>query len=204
METTKIPVNVYAESTPNPATMKFVSNKLLVENGASVEYTDIDKAKESALASKLFNFSFVTGVFITSNFITVTKSNLVEWEDITMELREFIRDFLASGEKVFHSLPEKSENSPENKQAAEKADHKEPESEIEFKIIEILEEYIRPAVEQDGGAIHFKSYNEGVVTVSLRGACSGCPSSTITLKAGIQGLFQRMLPEVKEVVAEEV
>ena len=211
METKKIPVVVYAESTPNPATMKFVANKLLIENGQTVEYTSPPEAKVSPLGSMLFNFPFVTGIFIAGNFISVTKNNLAEWMDITLDLREQIRDFISSGNDFLSQPSSREEKTP----TAAPSLHGEPESprqpiiqnegktEIEKRIVELLEEYIRPAVEQDGGAIHFKSFDNGTLKVVLRGSCSGCPSSTVTLKAGIQGLFSRMLPEVTEVVAEE-
>lgn len=206
METQKIPVAVYAESTPNPATMKFVANKLLIGNGATIEYTSSQAAKDSPLASQLFNFPFVTGVFIAGNFITVAKNNLVEWMDVTLDLREFIKDFLSSGKEVI-SVSLTTENNENAKTVISELtpgqDAERPRTEIEHRIVELLEEYIRPAVEQDGGAIHFKSFENGTLKVVLRGACSGCPSSTVTLKAGIQGLFQRMLPEVKAVEAEE-
>ena len=200
METAQIPVEVYAESTPNPSTMKFVANKLLVENGNVVEYTDPAQTGDSPLAAKLFNFPFVEGLFLAGNFITVTKNDLVDWEDITLELREYISDYLRTGNSVFKVEPGTSQPVSTTGEFKEVV----PSNDTEERIVEILEEYIRPAVEQDGGAINFKSFKDGVVTVVLRGACSGCPSSTITLKNGIQQLFNRMLPEVKDVVAEEI
>ncbi len=209
MEATITPVSVYAESTPNPTTMKFVANKLLIGNGVTVEYTSAAEAKEFPLAAQLFNFPFVTGIFIAGNFISVTKNNLVEWMDVTLELREFIRDYLAlNNNKTF--IPEAV--NPKEKPTTETGENikiltddsgEKVFTPIEQRIIELLEEYIRPAVEQDGGAIQFKSYDKGTLRVVLKGSCSGCPSSSFTLKAGIQGLFQKMLPEVTEVVAEE-
>jgi NFU1 iron-sulfur cluster scaffold homolog, mitochondrial len=207
METQKVPVAVYAESTPNPATMKFVANKLLIEDGATVEYTSPQAAKASLLASQLFNFPFVAGVFIAGNFVTITKNNMAEWMDVTLDLREFIKDFLSSGKEVLSAPLVIGGDHAGQATIVSPVDpvlnDSHPKTEIEHRIVELLEEYIRPAVEQDGGAIHFKSFENGTLKVVLRGACSGCPSSTVTLKAGIQGLFQRMLPEVKEVVAEE-
>ncbi len=221
MEIKTIPITVYAESTPNPATMKFVCNKLLIENGATIEYTSPEAAKESELASQIFNFPFVTGIFIAGNFISVTKNNIVEWMDVTLDLREYIKEYLTSGKTVIKSQgsgvrspetghPASGGMSQPLRQPTSNAELvselRTPNSEltqIEQRIIELLEEYIRPAVEQDGGAIHFKSFESGVLKVVLRGSCSGCPSSTVTLKSGIQGLFARMLPEVTEVVAEE-
>lgn len=202
METPRIPVSIYAESTPNPASMKFVANKLLIANGAVVEYTSPEAAVESPLASRLFNFPFVTGVFIAGNFITITRNNQVEWADITLELREFIKEYLSSGKEVTGKISDLPKEEKEKTSFTSEEEVK-PETEIEKRIAELLEEYIRPAVEQDGGAIHFRSFENGTLKVALRGSCSGCPSSAITLKAGIEGLFRRMLPEVKEVVAEE-
>lgn len=189
----KRPIVVYAESTPNPASMKFVANIFLLEEG-SVEYLNKGQTMNCPLAFQLFDFSGVTSVFITSNFVTVTKQSDVEWEDITLILREFIKNFLASGEQVF--IGEKIQK------ADPKIEQTQTASAIETKIVETLEEYVKPAVEQDGGAIHFKSFQNGVVTLILKGSCSGCPSSVITLKSGIENLLKRLIPEVEEVVAE--
>jgi Fe-S cluster biogenesis protein NfuA len=200
----KNPVIIYAESTPNPASMKFVANKLLVENGATAQYLSKSETKGSPLAAKLFEFPFVKAIFLTGNFVTISKTDSVEWEEITQELRDFIRIYINEGNPIITELP-KTEMPVDNTFAAKKevfTEHKAPSSELEVKIVEILEQYIRPAVEGDGGSITFKSFNDGIVTVQLRGSCSGCPSSSITLKAGIEGLLKRMIPEVKEVVAE--
>jgi NFU1 iron-sulfur cluster scaffold homolog, mitochondrial len=202
METRKIPAVIYAESTPNPAAMKFVANRLLIDNGATVEYTNRAQAKGSPLALELFNFPFVSQVFITGNFITVFKNEMASWNDVALELREFIRDFINEGKAIITEYPE--QKAELNEEDATPMLHTEPQTVEESRIVELLEEYIRPAVETDGGAVYFKSFIEGVVTVSLRGSCSGCPSSTFTLKAGIEGLLKRMMPEVKEVVAESV
>lgn len=179
-------INVYTEFTPNPSTMKFLVNKLLV-NG-SLDFPDQEKAQSSPFAKELFKFNFVNGVFFASNFVTITKVDSVEWEDIQDILKEFIKGAIES-ELAVQDVPHDENVVFEG-------------SEIEVKIQQILHDYVRPAVEQDGGAIAFKSYDEGTVTVELRGSCSGCPSSTITLKAGIEGLLKRMVPEVEEVVAE--
>jgi Fe-S cluster biogenesis protein NfuA len=202
----KKPVIIYAESTPNPASMKFVANIILVENGATAQYLNMNETKGSPLAAKLFAFPFVNGVFMTSNFVTVTKTDAVQWEDITLELRGFIRDYISEGNPIINELP-KTEMPVDNNFEKTKesfTEHKAPKNEIEVKIVEALEEHIRPAVENDGGAITFRDYNEGVVTVELRGACSGCPSATFTLKAGIEALLIKLIPEVKEVVAKEM
>lgn len=194
-----IPYTVYAESTPNPTTMKFVANRVLLEQGLA-EYTGMDEAKGSPLATKLFGFPFVTGVFIQSNFITVMKSDMISWEDVVMELREFIRDYLNGGGAVVTDLVDGAVQTEE--QLAATAVHATPSSDLEQQIIAILDAEIAPAVAQDGGNITFKGYDKGVVNVVLRGACSGCPSSTVTLKNGIETLLKNRLPgEITEVVA---
>ncbi len=200
MQTASIPTIFYAESTPNPASMKFVSNRKLIE-GTPIDFSSKEQTKASPLAAKLFSFPFVTGVFIASNFITISKTATVEWFDIQTEVREFLQDYLTQALPVLNArvVTEKAELVAEADVIGEK-----PTNEMDIKIAQILEEYIRPAVEGDGGAISFKSFKNGTVTVVLQGACSGCPSSTFTLKAGIEGLLKRLVPEVMEVVAEEV
>jgi NFU1 iron-sulfur cluster scaffold homolog, mitochondrial len=178
-------INVYTEQTPNPATMKFMVNKLLI-NG-SEDFATKESAEHSPFAKELFKFNFVNGVFFASNFVTITKTEDADWSDIEAILKEFVKGAVESELKI--------------KDVTEEAPSFEG-SDIEIKIQQILHDYVRPAVEQDGGAISYKSFDEGVVTVELRGSCSGCPSSTITLKSGIQNLLQRMVPEVKEVVSE--
>jgi Fe-S cluster biogenesis protein NfuA len=200
-----IPVTIYAEMTPNPNTIKFVANKMLVEDDVVVEYTTAASTKGSSeLAEALFNFPFVTNVFITRNFITVTKPNQFDWNDISYELRLFIADFLKNTLQVVTKLPEtdnKEELSSSFKDASSTYETIIT-SEVDQQIVDLLEEYVRPAVENDGGAIHFKSYTEGVVTVILKGSCSGCPSSTQTLKGGVEQLLKSHIKEVTEVVAE--
>ena len=196
----KVPVTVYAEMTPNPSTMKFVANKHLLGTGDSAEFQTKASAKGfSPLAEELFNLPFVKAVFIASNFVTVTKTDNLAWDFITMELREFIREFLSDGKEVLIQMPAK--NAP-----TESKDDKLVKvftaSEYDDAICDLLDEYVRPAVENDGGAIDFRGYENGVVTVVLKGSCSGCPSSTATLKGGIESLLMQHLPEVKEVVAE--
>jgi Fe-S cluster biogenesis protein NfuA len=149
---------------------------------------------------KLFGFPFVTGVFIQSNFITVMKSDMVGWEDVVMEIREFIRDYLNTGAAVVTDLAAGTVQTAA--EVAATSVHSKPTSDIEEQIIAILDAEIAPAVAQDGGNITFKAYEKGVVNVVLRGACSGCPSSTVTLKNGIETLLKSRLPgEVTEVVA---
>ena len=179
-------INVYTESTPNPATMKFIVNKLLI-NG-SADFATKESAEKSPFAKELFKFSFVNGVFFASNFVTVTKFEDDNWDDILPIIKEFVKGAVEAELKVQEEEP------------SEAGDFEG--SETEIKIQQILHDYVRPAVEQDGGAITYKSYDAGVVTVELRGSCSGRPSSTVTLKAGIENLLKRMVPEVTEVVSE--
>jgi Fe-S cluster biogenesis protein NfuA len=180
-------INVYTESTPNPATMKFIVNKLLI-NG-SADFATKESAEKSPFAKELYKFSFVNGVFFASNFVTVTKFEEDSWDDILPILKEFVKGAVEAELKVHDEEPELSDGNFEG-------------TDTEVKIQQILHDYVRPAVEQDGGAITYKSFDAGVVTVELRGSCSGCPSSTVTLKAGIENLLKRMVPEVTDVVSE--
>ncbi len=200
--TQRPPVSVYAEMTPNPATMRFVSSRMLLPDDRLLEFRSPEETeKVSPLAEKIFNLPFVTGVFISSNFITVTKNDIVTWDLVQLELREYIQEFMnADGRVVLEDAPAQA-LADANERAST---HAEAKSEDDRKIIKALEEYITPAVEADGGHIAFRSFNEGVVTVSLRGACSGCPSSMITLKQGIENLLKHEVPGVREVVAEEL
>lgn len=200
------PVIIYAESTPNPSTMKFVANRMLVENGATAQYFSPAEAKGSPLAQRLFQFPFVKAVFISSNYVSLTKTDNISWEDIILEMREFMKNYLSEGNEVITELPKQEVHTDSTFKTTTTVftEHAAPKSESEHKIIEVLEQYVRPAVEQDGGLITFKSYDEGIVTVALKGACSGCPSATLTLKAGIEGLLKRMVPGVQEVVAEQL
>ncbi|MFT5780232.1 MAG: Fe-S cluster biogenesis protein NfuA [Crocinitomicaceae bacterium] len=198
--TMKVPVTVYAEMTPNPSTMKFVANKHILGTGDSAEFNSMAEAKGySPLAAELFSFPFVQGVFIASNFVTITKTDNLSWDFITMELREFIRTWIFDDNEILVMMPPK--NAPGT------ADEDEPKkefaiSEYDDAIRGLLDEFVRPAVENDGGAIDFRGFDNGVVTVVLRGSCAGCPSSTNTLKGGIESLLKQHLPEVTEVVAE--
>ncbi|MGB3342929.1 MAG: NifU family protein [Aequorivita sp.] len=188
----KAPVGIYSESTPNPSVMKFVANKALVDG--IYEFKNIDEAANSPLALALFNFPFVKEVFISENYISVMKYQVVEWDEITMEIREYIRKFLEDSKSVLKeemaSNPTSDNTSNEVSQEIEK-DY----SDFEKEIISILDEYVKPAVARDGGNILFDSFNEKtkMVKVILQGACSGCPSSTITLKNGIESILKEML-----------
>lgn len=197
----RIPVTVYAEMTPNPATMKFVANNYLIDPSKQVEFTSQAEAKGfSPLAEELFNFPFVKGVFIAANFVSITKTEALSWDFVVNDLRDFVRNYIADGKEILIRIPEpKAPVVDESKGASTKAYSP---SEFDSAIQDLLEEYVKPAVESDGGAIEFRSYNDGIVTVLLKGACSGCPSSTATLKGGIESLLKQHIPEVKEVVAE--
>ncbi|WP_299891737.1 NifU family protein [uncultured Lacinutrix sp.] len=187
--TKKVPVTVYAESTPNPSVLKFVANKKLVT--AAYEFTSIDVAKPSPLATELFHLPFVKSVFIDENYVSVTKYDVAEWQEITNELREFIRTYIENGKEIVSaSAPEVIENTTEKIDA-----HFETLDDTSKEIVNILEEYVKPAVASDGGNIQFESYDEQTKTVKviLQGACSGCPSSTFTLKNGIENMLKEML-----------
>lgn len=202
MSENKIATTVYAESTPNPKVMKFVANRAIIQ-GDSVEYMNMDEAKNSPLAMKLFHFPFVREVFIAKNFVSLTKYDAMEWEDVVVEVREFIREYLAKGSVVIQEIEEfqKKETSKKSIETVAPVNQQKL-GEVETRIVDILDEFVKPAVESDGGNIRFMSYEEGVVSVLLQGACSGCPSSTVTLKQGIENLLKKMLPTlVKEVVA---
>lgn len=196
----KIPVTVYAESTPNPHVMKFVANKKLVVR--PMEFKSIDDTADVELVQKLFHFPFVKEVYMDENFISIQKYDMAEWDDITMELREFIRKYLEEHVEVVKT--KKVQSTPTSSSPSHTVSQEQELSGISLQISEILEEYVKPAVASDGGNIVFQSYDEDTqaVHVILQGACSGCPSSTMTLKNGIENLLKDMLPQkVNEVVA---
>lgn len=186
-------VNLYLEANPNPNSLKFVVNFMIVPEGKSYDFPTPESAAKAPLATEIFKLEHVERVFYMSNFVTVTKSAGVEWVEIQDSIRNLIRDYLQAGKPVLS-----------DDYVEEVVERVEEETDIEKKIKSILEDYIRPAVEQDGGAISFHSYVDGTVKVLLQGSCSGCPSSMVTLKAGIENLLKRMVPEVQEVEAEGV
>ena len=188
-------ISIYTEMTPNPETMKFVANKLLYP-GKSIDFPDAESAKPSPLAQELFAFPFIKAVFIASNFFTLTKTSETEWTDVIPSVRQFLKDYLEEGKAVINE--EELATTKQESGNTITAD----DEDVVVRIKELLDNYVRPAVEMDGGAIQFKSYNNGVVNLMMQGSCSGCPYSMITLKAGIEGMMKRMIPEVKEVVAE--
>ncbi|MBS1665550.1 MAG: NifU family protein [Bacteroidetes bacterium] len=187
-------ISIYTEMTPNPETMKFVANKLLYP-GKIIDFPDVESAKPSPLAIELFGFPFIKSVFIASNFVTLTKTTDTDWDDVIPAIRQFLKEYLEEGKAVVNEDEVVTVKSEGNTIAADDDD-------VVVRIKELLENYVKPAVEMDGGAIQFKSYNEGTVKLMMQGSCSGCPSSMITLKAGIESMMKRMIPEVKEVLAE--
>lgn len=192
----KVPITIYAESTPNPAVLKFVANKKLVTSGH--EFKNIDAAGQAPLAQELFHFPFVKEVYIDENYISISKYDMAEWNDITQEIREFLRTYLEQGKEVLsaNATVAKSEVEKQADVDFEKLD------DVSKDIINIIEEYIKPAVASDGGNILFDSYDpqSKAVKVVLQGACSGCPSSTFTLKNGIENMLKEMLKDKVESV----
>jgi Fe-S cluster biogenesis protein NfuA len=183
-------LDVYAEQTPNPETMKFVFNKMILPDD-SADFPSKETAAASPLAKNLFEFNFVNGVFIMNNFVTITRTEGSNWEDIIPIMREFLKAYVEAKEPIVHKSS-----------ATQLVGDWGADTVTVAKIIDVLDTYVKPAVEVDGGMISFKSFDNGVVTVEMKGSCSGCPSSTVTLKRGIEGMLQRMVPEVKEVIAE--
>lgn len=189
--TSRRPTEIYTESNPNPNSLKFVVNYDLLPPGTSVEYASKDEAKDSSFSSKLFDSGPIERVFITSNFITLNKTAEAEWDELAPQLRPMIKSLLEEGGNVVDNEIKGEEPSQGG------------ENQLEDKIRMVLDEYVKPAVEMDGGAIVFKSFDEGKLKVQLKGSCSGCPSSTLTLKSGIENLMKRMVPEVTMVEAED-
>lgn len=193
------PVMIYTEQTPNPETLKFVTNKMLYKGTA--DFREEILAKDwSELAKALFQFPYVKGVYICNNFVTITKEFNYAWEDIMLNLKEFVKAYVTENKSIINDGFE----SAMAKIEAEKSEitYTGDEAELVKKIKELIDTYVKPAVEMDGGNIEFKSFHQGIVTVILQGSCSGCPSSTVTLKSGIEGMLKRMVPEVIEVVSE--
>ena len=191
---------MYTEQTPNPDSLKFVTNRMLYKGTA--DFRTADEAREwSPMASELFELPYVDGVYICNNFVTITKEMSYSWEDINLKLKEWIKAYIEDGKEILKEGFEEAMETIEEERGAG-IDYSDEDAEIVKKIRELLAKYVRPAVEMDGGNIEFKAFDKGTVIVTLQGACSGCPSSTVTLKAGIEGMLKRMIPEVKEVVAE--
>ena len=194
------PVLIYTEQTPNPESLKFVTNRMLYKGTADFRTEEL--AKEwSPIAEMLYQKPFVKSVYICNNFVTITKELNYPWDEIMLKLKEEIKEYVSEGGKIIKDgFTEAMEKIEEESGAGYQ--YTGDEAEIVKKIKELIETYVKPAVEMDGGNIEFKSWDEGTVTVTMQGACSGCPSSTVTLQAGIEGMLKRMVPEVKEVVSE--
>lgn len=192
-KTKKQPITVYGETTPNPAALKFVVNKMLTKS--AIEFKNIDQTSASPLVKELFKFPYVKEVFMDENYISVTKYDINDWQDITLELRTFIKQYIENGGTVL----DESLISAQKEDETTKVQNFDSLDVTSQQIINILEEYVKPAVQADGGNIAFDSYNEDekVVKVILQGACSGCPSSTFTLKSGIENMLKSMLNDEK-------
>lgn len=191
---------IYTELSPNPNSMKFVLNYEIVPEGLSFDYPDmksaLEESKASPLAADFFQFPFVQRVFISSNFITLTKDTETEWDEVVFDLKKFLKIYFDENQPVFAQKTIDSNTLIVNAS----------DGPVIAKIKATLDQYVRPAVESDGGAINFSSFDEesGLVKVFLQGSCSGCPSATITLKSGIERLLTSMIPEVKLVEAEGI
>ncbi|MCB0620560.1 MAG: NifU family protein [Saprospiraceae bacterium] len=198
--TMQSPVMLYTEKTPNPESLKFVTNRMLYRGTA--DFREEELAREwSPLGTALFELPYVKGVYICNNFVTVTKEFNYSWEDIMLKIKDFLKKYVEEGKEVLRDGFEAAMQELEAERGAS-YEYSEEEAEIVQKIKDLIETYVKPAVEMDGGNIEFKSFHQGTVKVILQGSCSGCPSSTVTLKAGIEGMLKRMVPEVEEVEAE--
>ncbi|MBL0023686.1 MAG: NifU family protein [Saprospiraceae bacterium] len=199
MEAVKSPVMLYTEQTPNPESLKFVTNKMLYRGTADFKEESLASVW-SELATALYAFPYVKGVYICNNFVTVTKEFTYAWDDIMLQLKEFIKSYVSDDRSIIKDGFDEAMAEIESK--ASEHMYTGEDGELVKKIKDLIDTYVKPAVEMDGGNIEFKSYENGIVTVVLQGSCSGCPSSTVTLKSGIEGMLKRMVPEVKEVVSE--
>ena len=197
---TKSPVLIYTEQTPNPESLKFVTNKMLY--ACTADFRTRDLADEySPLAAALFDLPYVKSVYICNNFITLTKELNYEWDDLMIRTKDFIKNYLADEKPILNEGFAEAMTALEEKRMSE-ITYSEDDGEMVQRIKELIDTYVKPAVEMDGGNIEFKSYHDGVVTLTMQGACSGCPSSTVTLKSGIEAMLKRMIPQVREVVQE--
>jgi NFU1 iron-sulfur cluster scaffold homolog, mitochondrial len=189
-----VPVMIYTEATPNPSTLKFVVNRPLMP-GDFVDLQDIKEAEKSPFATMLFEMAGIKGVFISNNFVTITKEDSIMWQELMIPVKTALKEYLEAEKPIFIDGFAKPQ-----RQAANTIS--EGDSDLEIRIKGVLEKYVKPAVEMDGGSISFVSFDSGKLTLQLQGSCSGCPSSSVTLKQGIDSLMKRFVPEVQEVVAE--
>lgn len=195
MEETKVvPAMIYTETTPNPNTLKFVVNRPLLPNDF-VEIQNIEEAKNAPIAVELFQIANVTAIYMSNNFISITKNDAIEWFELMPEIKQFLKKYLDENKPLL--LPEfiKPSKTASNEIV-------ETDTDVNIRIKTALDKYVKPAVEMDGGNISFVKFEEGVLTLQLQGSCSGCPSSVVTLKQGIENIMKRFVPEVREVVAE--
>ncbi len=192
-------VSIYTEFSPNPNAMKFVLDFMLIKNEQVFEFKNKEEAKISPLAESLFDFDYVKGVFFMTNFITINKIESVDWYEIVNKLRVYLKNYLEENKPIF-------QEGYKPKKVEKMSDSSENEDPLIQKINDLLNEYVRPAVEGDGGTIDFNHFdsNTGILKVNLKGSCSGCPSASLTLKSGIESLMKRFIPEVKEVVANQI
>ncbi len=190
---------VYTEQTPNPESLKYVTNQLLHKGIADFKTPELAE-RWSPLADSLFKKEYVQAVYISNNFVTITKKPDYDWHEIMIPAKEYLKSLIESGITIVSEEFEGFQQQQRTEELAEQYEGKD--AEIVQRIREMIQTYVKPAVEMDGGNIEFKHYKNGIVTVMMQGSCSGCPSSTVTLKAGIEGLLKRMVPEVQEVVAE--
>ncbi|MCE2822998.1 MAG: NifU family protein [Bacteroidota bacterium] len=195
----KMPVMLYTEQTPNPETLKYVANCLIYRGIA--DFREKEMAEQwSPMANSLMELPYVKSVYLNNNFVTITKEMNYEWNDIMLRLKSFIKEFVESGGVVVkEGFSEYMEKIAAENNAAQFSGEN---GDIARRVKDLIDMYVKPAVESDGGNIEFKSFENGVVNVIMQGSCSGCPSSTVTLKAGIEGMLKRMIPEVREVVQE--
>ncbi len=181
---------IYTEITPNPASLKFVVDRIIMRSGTA-DFENVDATEEAPVARKLFDFRFVERVFLGQNFITITKGDDFQWEEIIPVVKDFLKAYFKTDQPLLTgSLAE-----------ADQSVISEDDDELTRRIKELLESHVRPAVAMDGGDIIYEDFNEGVLKLRMQGSCSGCPSSTLTLKNGIEQLMARMIPEVKTVEA---
>lgn len=198
----RIPTTVQAAYTPNPEAIKFIVNNYIMDPGATAEFESAEEAiGKSKLATELFQFPYVSRVFIAGNFVTVTKNNSAHWDFVLTEIRDFIRNFISEGNMAVYELPENKPYKPNG--LVDGAEGVNEPSELDSRIRSLMKQYVAPTVAQDGGEIIFLNFKNGVVTVRLKGACHQCPASNNTLKNGIEKILKKHLPEVIEVVAED-
>ena len=195
----KSPVMLYTEQTPNPEALKYVTNRLLYRGIADFKEPEL-AAEWSPLAHSLMELPYVRSVYFNNNYVTITKELNYDWAEIMLKLKEFLKEYVEKGgEVVKEGFAEFAEHQMTQSNASQFAGE---DGDIARKVKELIDTYVKPAVEMDGGNIEFKAFEKGRVFVTMQGSCSGCPSSTVTLKAGIEGMLKRMVPEVTEVVQE--